>query len=252
MGTLGETLRQARLDKGVSLAQAERETRIRRKYLEALEAEDFGALPAPVYVRGFIRTYADYLGLNPEAMVDLYQPARGREERLPIRPATPQIERRRVISLRPVLIALAVVAGALLLGYLWTQYNSFAESLRQAEREQVLPSSRSQPTAGVAKPLPTRTPTPAPATPTPTPTATPVRGVVVEVRLTGRSWIEVTADGRPVFQDTLPTGTTKTFQAEQTIKMRVSNAGAVQVVVNGVAQPPLGATGQAVEAEWGR
>ena len=62
--TLGETLRQARLDKGVSLADAARDTRIRRSYLEALEAEDLAALPPPVYTRGFLRTYAEYLGLN--------------------------------------------------------------------------------------------------------------------------------------------------------------------------------------------
>src|SRR5207244_11216619 len=72
--TLGETLRQARLDKGVSLADAARDTRIRRAYLEALEAEDAASLPPAVYTRGFLRTYAEYLGLNAQALVDLYQP----------------------------------------------------------------------------------------------------------------------------------------------------------------------------------
>ena len=69
MWTLGETLRQARLNKGVSLADAARETRIRGAYLEALEAEDAAALPPPVYARGFLRTYAEYLGLNPQAVL---------------------------------------------------------------------------------------------------------------------------------------------------------------------------------------
>ncbi len=56
MGTFGDTLREAREDLGVSLADAERETRISRRYLEALESEDEAALPAGVYTRGFIRT----------------------------------------------------------------------------------------------------------------------------------------------------------------------------------------------------
>src|SRR3954447_18198618 len=64
MGSIGETLRQARIDKGVSIADAERATYIRRRYLEALEADDYAALPASVYTRGFIRTYAEYLGLD--------------------------------------------------------------------------------------------------------------------------------------------------------------------------------------------
>src|SRR5438132_9726452 len=79
MGSIGETLRQARIDKGVTLAEAERSTFVRRRYLEALESDDFGSLPAQVYTRGFIRTYAEYLGLNPETILDLYQPPRGRE-----------------------------------------------------------------------------------------------------------------------------------------------------------------------------
>ena len=91
MWTLGETLRQARLDKSMSLADAARDTRIRRSYLEALEAEDVASLPPPVYTRGFVRTYAEYLGLNPQAMVDLYQPNVHREPTPALRPAVPHL-----------------------------------------------------------------------------------------------------------------------------------------------------------------
>ena len=62
---LGETLRRARTAKGITIEDAERVTRIPRKYLEALELENFGILPAPVYARGFLRSYAGYLGLEP-------------------------------------------------------------------------------------------------------------------------------------------------------------------------------------------
>src|SRR3989304_5413912 len=62
---LGETLRRARLSKNVTFEDAERVTRIRREYLEALEREDFNKLPAPVYARGFLRSYAGSLGPDP-------------------------------------------------------------------------------------------------------------------------------------------------------------------------------------------
>jgi cytoskeletal protein RodZ len=69
---LGETLRRARLSKNVTFEDAERVTRIRREYLEALEQEDFNKLPAPVYARGFLRSYAGYLGLDPGELMPFF------------------------------------------------------------------------------------------------------------------------------------------------------------------------------------
>jgi hypothetical protein len=60
MSPLGETLRRARLSKGITIEDAERVTRIPRKYLEALEVENYGILPAPVYARGFLRSTRDW------------------------------------------------------------------------------------------------------------------------------------------------------------------------------------------------
>jgi len=72
MTPLGETLQRARLARGVTLEEAEQTTRISRRYLEALEIENFGLLPAPVYARGFLRTYARYLGLEPADLLPLF------------------------------------------------------------------------------------------------------------------------------------------------------------------------------------
>jgi cytoskeleton protein RodZ len=72
MTPLGETLQRARLARGVTLQEAERTTRISHRYLEALENENFGLLPAPVYARGFLRTYARYLGLEPGDLLPLF------------------------------------------------------------------------------------------------------------------------------------------------------------------------------------
>jgi len=67
--TVGEVLRETRLAKGLSFGEVERDTRINRLYVEALETHRFDALPAPVYARGFMRSYARYLGLDPDEAV---------------------------------------------------------------------------------------------------------------------------------------------------------------------------------------
>ena len=64
MFEIGNSLREARVRRGIELAQAEQATKIRSKYLRSLEEERFELLPSETYVKGFLRTYADYLGLD--------------------------------------------------------------------------------------------------------------------------------------------------------------------------------------------
>jgi hypothetical protein len=72
MKELGSRLMRAREARGLTLEDAERDTRISRRYLQALEAEQFEAIPAPVYARGFLRSYSQYLGLDAQEMLHLF------------------------------------------------------------------------------------------------------------------------------------------------------------------------------------
>ncbi|HXG77085.1 MAG TPA: RodZ domain-containing protein [Gaiellaceae bacterium] len=72
MFDIGSSLREARLRQGLDFPQLEELTKIRPKYLRALEDERFDILPAPTYVRGFLRSYASTLGLDPQPFVDEY------------------------------------------------------------------------------------------------------------------------------------------------------------------------------------
>jgi len=72
MAELGNTLSRARRARGITLEDAERDTHVSRRYLQALENEDFSSFPAPVYARGFLRTYSRYLGLNPEELIRVF------------------------------------------------------------------------------------------------------------------------------------------------------------------------------------
>ena len=87
MFEIGNSLREARVRQGLDFWQAEQSTKVRGKYLRALEDEQFDVLPAQTYVRGFLRTYADFLGLDGQLYVDEYNSrfSPGDEDRPPLR-----------------------------------------------------------------------------------------------------------------------------------------------------------------------
>lgn len=70
MSELGQQLREARLEKGMSLDDVQEMTKIRKRYLEAIEAGDYKVLPGSFYVRAFIKTYAETVGLNPDELLE--------------------------------------------------------------------------------------------------------------------------------------------------------------------------------------
>src|SRR3954447_24190336 len=73
MPGIGETLREARMRQGLDIADMEAQTKIRAKYLRALENEEFSMLPGSTFVRTFLRTYAEKLGLDPHLLIDEYR-----------------------------------------------------------------------------------------------------------------------------------------------------------------------------------
>ena len=70
---IGAALKDARRRQDMDVKEAEERTKIRARYLRALEAEDWEVLPAPAYVRGFLRTYGDMLDLDGEMLADRYR-----------------------------------------------------------------------------------------------------------------------------------------------------------------------------------
>src|SRR3989454_5224211 len=130
MSRLGEQLRAQRERKGITLEQAAGDTRIREKFLKALEDGDYQSLPGPVYTRGFLRNYAEYLDLETDELVMLYHHESGRPAEplqtrtlSPPRPTAP-----RSLVFRPVvLLPVIILAGVGLFGgYIYSQLPTFA------------------------------------------------------------------------------------------------------------------------------
>ncbi|MGH2445761.1 MAG: RodZ domain-containing protein [Candidatus Limnocylindria bacterium] len=122
---LGEVLRAAREAKGVELPRVERETKIRERYLSALERGEYRELPGAVYTKGFLRNYGAYLGLDPEYLIDLYRletAATVEKPRVPAPPRPLATRRSRAFVVTPgavvgAILTIGVGAFIALIGY---------------------------------------------------------------------------------------------------------------------------------------
>jgi hypothetical protein len=122
MFDIGSSLREARLRQELDFPELEERTKIRPKYLRALEDEQFEILPAPTYVRGFLRSYAESLGLDGQPFVDEYNsrftvgeddaPLRARRAPIQRRDRGPRESRMAVAALLAIAIATALVIAA--------------------------------------------------------------------------------------------------------------------------------------------
>jgi cytoskeleton protein RodZ len=289
---IGELLRNAREARGLSLDEIEAATRIRRRYLEAMEAEAFDQLPGPAYVKGFVRTYATHLGLAADDLAGMYPDlrtggvSRGFPVEVRITPAMPSSRARRIVTT----IAAALVIGLVALAYvLYGQIRQFAvtpppgtpgaaTSTRAPARTGTPGSAPATPAPGGAtgsastsgpagapqstqgnpaptgtKPSPSAPPAGAPGTAvTPAPGTPGQAGVLigplsVAVVATDRSWVRTVADGVTVYEGFLSPGDRQVWQAHRQLTIRVGNAGAIDVTVNGQNIGQLGRAGDVVE-----
>ncbi|MBA3435823.1 MAG: helix-turn-helix domain-containing protein [Chloroflexi bacterium] len=130
---LGEMLRVARERKGVDLYRVERDTKIRARHLDALESGDYAALPSAVYIKGFLRNYAVYLGLDPDETLARWRSetvTMRRTEAVTVAPPRPLAAPRRGPTFTPGLIVSALLSVLVIafLGYVAMQVMRFSQS----------------------------------------------------------------------------------------------------------------------------
>ncbi len=260
MTNFGASLKKARESQGISLDQISKETRISMRFLAAIENEEFHLLPGGVFNRGFVRTFAERVGLDPDQMVADYVRLVSPPEPVAIAPASvnapPSKSERRLYP-----VAIGILALALAIFYLVTR-----ESGRSAETAN-LPTAVSTPAPAVQSPPTTSTSTPSapepapapettPAAPSPPPAAVstpePARPVVtkpqamtLDIEAHETTWIKVTSDGNSVNAgEVLEPGMTRKFTAQNSIYISVGNAAGLTLKINDKPLKPLGKTGQ--------
>lgn len=124
--TLGERLRTLRKRRHLSLDQAEEETKVRHRFLEALEKGDYGALPADVYTMGFLAKYAEFLGADKEDLLAEYRRERGESDSSRIlSPKKTLSEKRFILTPRFLVLGLVALIFAGIIGYIFYSVENF-------------------------------------------------------------------------------------------------------------------------------
>ena len=252
-GKIGRVLEQARKDRGLSLDEAERATKIRKRYLVGLEKDDYTVLPDAVYAQGFLKTYANFLGLDGSGLSqELRSRRRPRRERgityeLPqsefeqpiISPRgvsgtdKPRVSRSAIITLVVAALVIAALIGALY----------FVGLNVRASGEDAAPSGQEDGT-GRGDPEP-------PGGQRPVSNGDPLGTLKVGVTVEDDPvWIQVRSDSETVFEEIAQPGFSRTFEARREVGIRAGYAGPVSVEVNGQTVEPLGEPGEVLDRSF--
>jgi cytoskeletal protein RodZ len=247
---IGATLKEARESLGISLEDVENRTHISRKHLKAIEMGDKTSLPELFYVRGFLKKYAEMVGLSPNEVADAYQTAPK------IALGTPD-ERFTVGPMAYYVAILVGVAGILALAWHFQPKLSVVTLPSPALELSPAPAQAASPPKELG-PLPQKAASSAQmakiasdaSTVAPLPADKPSgteekASVVVGIALSDRSWVQIKLNGKQIYSGTLLVGDQRRFSG-QSVSVTAGNAGGVEITLNGQPQGPLGPKGKVV------
>lgn len=243
MDMVGNLLATERKKKGLEIVDVEQATGIRSTYLIALEQGRYAALPGEVYVKGFIRNYGNYLGLDGSHLVHLYSDSV--REIAPIAPPSDtahkvnqkkqRLSKRQLANTLIVLLILLVSAWSL---YSWQKSSTSSPSVNKpaaVSRSHGQPIVQTVPAAG-------GTTTSATAV---VPSASK-RRVVLAAVYSDRCWTSVIADGKSIYEGIPKIGESFIWEADQQIIVNFGNAAAVELTFNGQPVGKIGERGDVV------
>ncbi len=259
---LGDKLREARERKNLTIKDIEMGTSIRSLYIEALENGKYGQLPGEVYVKGFIRNYANFVGLDATAMVKEYL-----EENHPEQVAlqAQSAEGNTAETKNAPVQSTLMHSDSNSTGLEQDSYSDFRQRVDASHRRQnvllaggiffvvlvaagyFLMSTPDEPQRKTQQP-PAQTTTTRPTEAQAKPDSSQKRqDVEVVAKYTARCWTEVKADGKVLFEGTVESGKTMKWNAKEQLVITAGNAGAVNYTVNGKNVGAPGEMGQVVE-----
>jgi cytoskeletal protein RodZ len=241
LAAIGSQLREYREQQSISLDRVAVVTMIRRNLLQAIEDGQLDQLPEPVYTQGLIKRYAEAMGLDGTQFADFF----------PIEPpprSTTKLSWQNGPQLRPMhlylfytflIICSVNVLSQLMGGSLTTKNGTETKelALEQEQARLAQSASKNQKADSYDAVEATRTGQSLDKSGN--------KPVMVNVSLKDESWMKIEVDGKPEFEGTLPSGTVRTWQAQNKLVVLAGNAGGVMIAVNNGQAEQLGESGVA-------
>lgn len=233
---IGSALREAREEQGRELSEAAAATSMRVVQVEALENDRWEQFGGDVYAKGFLKSYAVWLGLDPEPLLEKYRRYVQHDAMDPLAltagPVTGEPRSEVPAWLLRFGAALGVIALAVGLVNL-------VQSKSPDPADPELPAAAPDPVA-----TPSTSPEPDGGTPSPEPSPSPTfDGVELTLAFEGASWVSVTVDGQPRQEGLFEEGDVLDLQADEEVVVRLGNAGGVRGLLNGESIGPFGQPG---------
>ncbi len=265
-------MRKAREEQGLSISDIEKGTNIRSLYITAIEEGNYDALPGAVYVKGFVRNYAKFLGLDADECVLAYQSEASGKPSNPdeskAKNNTPQkstsnmasgrdyhnrvddMPRRQNLALIGLMAVIIVVGGWVAFGDSFSTPDSIkAETNKPAVTSQKPGNTVPQHKDSAFSTHPQKETT-ASMPQHKEPAVSTNEGVSIAAHLHGKSWMSVTVDGKNVFEGIAEDGETMTWTGEDSIIISTGNAGAVEITQNGKSLGTMGGAGEVIDRTY--
>lgn len=241
---LGSRLRQFRTEKAIPLEEVAAQTRIQARLLNAIEEGRLDQLPEPVYIQGFIRRFAEALGLNGAEFANAFPTGGGIQF---IRPSWRHLPGAQLRPIHLYLVYVCLVIGSVSgLSYLVRrsvlQVNNFDENYPPQVQQLPEPSNLQQ--KNLQQKL-----EPAKLTAL-TQRSKDGKPLQVGITLKAQSWMRVVADGKTEFEGVLPEGTQRTWVADKKLIVRAGNAGGVLVEFNDQTAKQMGEPNEVQEVTF--
>ena len=247
---LGDILREEREKQNLTVKDVEIGTSIRALYISAIEESKYDVLPGEVYLKGFIKTYADFLNLDGSEMVDLYKKQQSdlkKENNVLVEEIVnePKFEKQIVQESNTLekpkfkkrlfigFATLVVIGGIAYLGF-GLDSEQVDKKIPVAEKQVSVKTEKA--TEKVEK--------------VETNNIKQVKGVAITAKYTSDCWTQIEADNKTVYEGTAKNGDVLSWQADNNIVVKVGNAGAVEINHNGKNIGKLGGSGDVVTKKF--
>ncbi len=244
--TIGATLKDARTKKAVSLDDVHAKIKIHPRVLQLLEEDKFEKLPSPLFAKSFLKSYAEFLELNTDSLIEIYDREKQKEpdQVLFIRPADPTASHHKNIKVEPkkiLGIVLAVAALALFLAGvpqkavgLWAMKMKPAKTVKKEKKEDAQPAQAVAIPENKADWLNSVALGNFPKISKKTP-------LDLEIKALDAVWVHITGDGSVLFQGILKKGNSGKYSAKDMLEVWTGNAANMSLSLN---KSPLGSPGK--------